>query len=134
MFEFLFDLPLIITGSVIVAALWLFSIVGLLTVRRHLLPCLRMHAEDSHFSATVVHSIMVFYGLAVALIAVSVSETYSDISKIVSGEARTIWFVVSLAQRDVSTVLPSVLIRSLGGDHRLRTSAGCQKNKSIKAL
>ena len=98
MFEFLFDLPLIITGSVIVAVLWLFSIVGLLTVRRHVLPRLRMHAEDSHFSATVVHSIMVFYGLAVALIAVSVSQTYSDVSKIVSGEATAL----AALYRDVS--------------------------------
>jgi hypothetical protein len=32
---------------------------------------------------------MVFYGLAVALI-VSVSQTYSDFSKIVSGEATTL--------------------------------------------
>ena len=41
-------------------------------VRRHVLPRLRIHDEDSHFSAPMVHSVMVFYGLAVA---VSVFET-----------------------------------------------------------
>ena len=30
MFEFFFDLPLVITASVIIATLWLFAIVGLL--------------------------------------------------------------------------------------------------------
>ena len=87
MFDFLFDLPLVITASVIIAALWLFAIVGLLVVRRHVLPRLRIHHEDSELTATVVLSIMAFYGLAMALIAVSVFETYSDVSKIIAQEA-----------------------------------------------
>src|SRR6185437_14332234 len=33
---------------------------------------------------------MVFYGLAVALMAASVSKTYSDVSKIISGEATSL--------------------------------------------
>jgi len=33
---------------------------------------------------------MVFYGLAVALMAASVSKTYSDVSKITSGEATSL--------------------------------------------
>jgi len=99
MFEFLFDLPLVITASVIIAALWLFAIVGLLVVRRHVLPRLRIHHEDSELTATVVHSIMVFYGLAVALIAVSVFETYSDVSKIIAQEASEL----SALYRDASS-------------------------------
>ena len=87
MFEFLFDLPLLITGTAIVGSLCLFAIGGLLLVRRRVLPRLRIHVEDSEFSGSMVQSIMVFYGLAVALIAVSVFQTYSDVSKIVSGEA-----------------------------------------------
>ena len=35
----------------------------------------------------MVHSVMVFYGLAVALIAVNVFETSADVEKIVSAEA-----------------------------------------------
>jgi len=60
---------LVITASVIIATLWLFVIVGLPTVRRHVLPRVRIRHEDSDLTATVVHSIMVFYGLTVALIA-----------------------------------------------------------------
>jgi hypothetical protein len=107
MLDFLFDLPLVVVGPVIIAALWLFSIVGLLMVRRHVLPRLRIHHEDSELTATVVESIMVFYGLAVALIAVSVSETHSDVSKIVSGEA------TALAElyRDVSSYPEAVRSR-----------------------
>ena len=99
MFEFLFDLPLVITGAVILAALWLFAIVGLLVVRRRVLPRLRIHVEDSEFSGSLVQSIMVFYGLAVALMAVSVSQTYSEVSKVVSGEATAL----AALYRDVSS-------------------------------
>ena len=99
MFEFFFDLPLVVTGLVIIAALWLFAIVGLLVVRRHVLPRLRIHHEDSELTATVVHSIMVFYGLAVALIAVSVFETYSEVSKIIAQEASEL----SALYRDASS-------------------------------
>ena len=99
MFDFLFDLPLVITASVIIATLWLFAIVGLLLVRRHVLPRLRIHHEDSELTATVVLSIMAFYGLAMALIAVSVFETYSDVSKIIAQEASEL----SALYRDASS-------------------------------
>jgi hypothetical protein len=87
MLEFLFDLPLVITGPAIVGSLSLFAIAGLFLVRRRVLPRLRIHVEDAEFSGAMMQSILVFYGLAVALIAVSVWQTYSDVSKIVSGEA-----------------------------------------------
>lgn len=87
MFEFLFDLPLLITGPAIVGSICLFGLGGLLLVRRRVLPYLRIQVEDSEFSGAMLQSIMVFYGLAVALIAVSVFQTYSDVSKIISGEA-----------------------------------------------
>jgi hypothetical protein len=38
----------------------------------------------------MVHSVMVFCGLALALIAVNVFETYADVSKIISQEATTL--------------------------------------------
>jgi hypothetical protein len=47
----------------------------------------------------MLQSIMVFYGLAVALIAVSVWQTYSDVAKIVSGEATAL----AALYRDVSS-------------------------------
>jgi hypothetical protein len=99
MFDFIFDFPLVITGLVIVGLLCLFAIAGLCIIRRYVLPRLHIESEDGHLIATMVHSVMVFYGLAVALLAVNVFETYADVSKIVSGEATTI----AMLYRDVSS-------------------------------
>ena len=99
MIEFLFDMPLVVTGPAIIGSLCLFAVVGLLVVRRRVLPRLHIQAGDSHFTGTMVHSVMVFYGLAVALIAVNVLETYTDVSKIVSGEATAL----AALYRDVSS-------------------------------
>jgi len=85
--DFIFDLPLAITGPAIILTLCAFGVAGLLLVRRFVLPRLRIRSEDSEFSGTMVQSVMVFYGLAVALIAVGVFETYSEVSTIVSQEA-----------------------------------------------
>lgn len=87
MLESLFDFPLVIAGPVIILLLCLFAISGLLLVRRLVLPRLRIHEEDSHFCGAMVPSVMVFYGLAVALIAVNLFETYADTTKVVNGEA-----------------------------------------------
>ena len=87
MFAFLFDLPLAISGPAIILVLCLFAIGGLLFVRRRLLPNWRVRIEDSEFAGAMVQSVLVFYGLAVALIAVRVWQNYSDVSKIVSQEA-----------------------------------------------
>jgi hypothetical protein len=46
----------------------------------------------------MVHSEIVFYGLALALIAVNVFETYADVSKIISHEATAL----AVLYRDVS--------------------------------
>jgi hypothetical protein len=99
MFESAFDLPLAITGPAIIAGLYLFALVGLFVVRRRVLPRLRIKTDDSEFTGSMVQAIMVFYGLALALIAVSVWQTYSDVSKIISQEATAI----ASLYRDVST-------------------------------
>jgi hypothetical protein len=87
MIDSVFDLPLAIAGPAIILSLCIYSVIGLQLVRRRLLRRLRIQVEDSEFSGTMVQSVMVFYGLAVALIAVGVSETYSDVESIVSREA-----------------------------------------------
>lgn len=87
MSESLFNLPLWIAGAAIVAAFCVFAVGGLEIVRRTVLPRLRVTFEDSEFSATMVQCVMVFYGLSVALIAVSVWETHSAVSDTVSLEA-----------------------------------------------
>jgi hypothetical protein len=99
MLEFLFDMPLVVTGPAIIGSLCLFAVIGLLVVRRRVIPRLRIQPGDSHFTGTMVHSVMVFYGLAVALMAVDVSETYTDVSKIVAGEASAL----NALYRDVSS-------------------------------
>src|SRR5580765_7398524 len=99
MLESIFDLPLVVTGPAILVVLCSFAIGGLLFVRRRVLPRLRIQVEDSEFSGTMVQSVMVFYGLAVALIAVTVFQTYSDTSKLVSGEATSL----AALYRDVSS-------------------------------
>ncbi len=90
MVESLFDLPLIIAGPVIIASLCTFAIVGLVSVRRFLLPRLRIQVADSEFSGALVQCVMVFYGLAAGLIAVSVFQTYSEATTDISYEASSI--------------------------------------------
>lgn len=90
MFDWVFDVPLWIAGPGLVVLLVGVSLAGLLAVRARALPRMRVTAEDSHFAGPLVHSVMVFYGLVLALIAVNVFETYSESSRIVSSEATAI--------------------------------------------
>lgn len=99
MFEWIFDIPLVITGPAILLALCLFAVGGLTVVRRRVLPRLRTGGEEAELKGSVVHAVMVLYGLAVALIMVSVWETYSDVSKTVSEEATSL----AALYRDVSS-------------------------------
>ncbi len=99
MVESLFDVPLSVAGLVIILTLCLFSVVGLLLVRRRVLPRLRVESSDSEFTGAMMQSVMVFYGLAVALIAVTVFQTYSETSQTVSLEATAL----AALYRDVSS-------------------------------
>lgn len=85
-----FDLPLIIAGPMLIGAICLYSLVGLELVRRLVLPRLRINSEEPDFTGAMVQAILVFYGLAVALIAVGVWETHSSVSDTVSLEASRI--------------------------------------------
>jgi len=116
MFEFVFDLPLVITGPAILGSLYLFAVGGLVVVRRRVLPHLRIQVADSEFAGAMLQSVMVFYGLAVALIAMSVWQTYSDVSKIVTGEASSL----NALYRDV-TSYPEPIRRELQNELRAYT-------------
>ena len=87
MLESLFDLPLLIAGPIIVGSLCLYGVIGLSIVRRYILPRLRSQDSYSDFTGAMLQAVMVFYGLAVALIAVSVWQSYSDAAKTSSQEA-----------------------------------------------
>lgn len=98
MFDFFFDIPLLIAGPVLVVVMSSLAAVGLLFVRRRVLPRLRITEEDGVFSSTMLLSVMVFYGLTVALIAISVWERYSETARVVSQEASAL----AVLYRDVS--------------------------------
>lgn len=95
----LFHLPLVTAGLIILGSLCLYSVIGLALVRRLVLTRLRIRVEDAEFSGTMVQAIMVFYGLAMALIAVSVWETYAEVASDVNHEATRL----GALYRDVST-------------------------------
>jgi hypothetical protein len=97
--ESLFDIPLLIAGPAIVGSLCLFGVIGLLVVRRYILPKLRIQDADSGFCGAMQQAVMVFYGLAVALIVVNVWQHYSDATKVTSQEATA----AAALYRDVSS-------------------------------
>ena len=96
--DFLFDLPLIVSGPALIAALVGVSLMGLNWFRRHRLPHLRFGDGDVEFSAAMLASIMVFYGLATALTAVQVWEAYEKVKETTELEASTL----AAFYRDVS--------------------------------
>mgnify|MGYP001012868711 CR=1 FL=1 len=86
----IFDIPLIFVGPTIILILCLYSVIGLLIVRRFILPRLRVQIADSEFGGAMLQAVMVFYGLATALIAVGVWQSYADTSEIISSEVTAI--------------------------------------------
>jgi hypothetical protein len=67
-----------------------FTELAFVFVRRTVPDSFKFGHEDGHFGAAVIHSMMVFYGLVAALLAVNVYETYSEVSHTVSREAAAI--------------------------------------------
>jgi hypothetical protein len=94
----IFDLPLIVAGPLVLSLLLGFALGGLYLFRTHLLPRLRFEQHEATFGAGMVSSIMVFYGLSAALVAVNVWEAYRDVGATASKEAtalNTLWRDVS---------------------------------------
>jgi len=87
MFDSLFSLPLVIVGAAILVLLCAFALGGLSIFSRQILPRLKLGPEESVFTSAMMQAMMVFYGLAVALIAVSVWQTHTDAAGTISGEA-----------------------------------------------
>jgi len=88
--DWLFRLPLIVTGPAIIVILVGTSLAALNWFRKHRLPRLRFGDGDVEFSAAMLTSIMVFYGLATALTAVQVWEGYERAKDIVEQEASSL--------------------------------------------
>jgi len=88
--DFLYQWPLWIVMTLMITGLVGFAQVSLRVVRRLFLPGLGFGEHQGHFGAAMIHSMMVFYGLVAALIAVNVYETYSDVGRTVSREVAAI--------------------------------------------
>ena len=95
---FVFNLPLIVAGPGIILLLVTFGVGGLTLFRKLQLPKLKFGHSDAHFSGAMVASIMVFYGLALALTAGHVWETYEDVARVTTRESACI----AALWRDVS--------------------------------
>ena len=88
--NWLYEVALWLSGTLLCAGLIAISTAGLLAVRRWVLPRLAITHEDAHFAGPLVHSVMVFYGLVLALIAVRVFDSYTETAHVVSLEATTV--------------------------------------------
>jgi hypothetical protein len=87
---FLHDLPLLAAGAAIVGGLMVYALAGVCLCRKLVLPRLRIHVEDGEFSGAMLQAVMVFYGLAAALIAVNVWSSYAHAGDVASQEATAI--------------------------------------------
>lgn len=85
--SFVFRIPLLIAGPLLVVVISALAVAGLRFVRRRVLPRITFTEEDAVFSSTMLLAIMVFYGLTVALIAVTVWDKHSEAASVVSQEA-----------------------------------------------
>src|SRR5262245_15491213 len=99
MFDFLFDLPLVIVGPAIILFLCAFALSGLAIFDHYVLPRMKLGPEESVFTSAMMQAVMIFYGLALALIAVNVWENHSDAERTTSEEATA----VGALYRDVSS-------------------------------
>ena len=99
MLEFLYSLPLALVGTGIIILLCLFTMCGRAVFSRHILPRLAIGPDEDAFTGNMMQAVMIFYGLVVALIAVSVWQTHTDAGRIVSEEATAL----GALYRDVST-------------------------------
>ena len=86
----LFDAPLWLSGIVLVLGLAGFSLAAQKLARRWVVPRLHMGAHEGEYPSMIIHSVMVFYALVAALVAVSVWERYTLVHERASNEASTI--------------------------------------------
>jgi hypothetical protein len=84
------SLPIWLLTLLIIVIFVGFAALGLLAARHWLLPRLNIGQHDAEFGGAMVQAILVFYALAIALVAVSTWEQHSAISEQSSLEAATI--------------------------------------------
>jgi hypothetical protein len=67
-----------------------FGLIGQSLTRRFILPRFGHTSHQNEVTATVLHGILIIYGLVVALLAIAVWEKYAEASRSVSAEAASI--------------------------------------------
>lgn len=87
-----------VAALIVMAFVEAVALIGLVLVRRHLIPRIHYHDGANDAVSGTVQAIGVFYGITVGLIAVGVWNTYSNSAELVSKEAASI----SALYRDVS--------------------------------
>jgi hypothetical protein len=98
----LYDISPPLAGLVMVVFIESFSLIGLVLVRRLLIPRLHYQHDANDAVSGTVQAIGVFYGITVGLIAVGVWNTNTNASELVSKEAASIGSLY----RDVSGYPP----------------------------
>jgi len=88
--DFVFDLPAIPLALALIVIMCGLALGGLICFRRYVLPRLHFVQTDTDISVALVPSIMVIYGLVMALISVHVWEANQDVQSITSREATTL--------------------------------------------
>lgn len=111
--NWLYEVSPPVAALIMVVFIEALALLGLLVVRRHLIPRLHYHEGANDAVSGTVQAIGVFYGITVGLIAVGVWNTNSNASELVSREAASI----SSLFRDVSGY-PSPLRDELRGKVR----------------
>src|ERR1700752_5049075 len=94
----LYEVPPRIAALITVIFVEVIALIGLVLVRRFLIPRLHYHDGANDAVSGTVQAIGVFYGITVGLIAVGVWNTNSNASELVSREAASI----ATLYRDVS--------------------------------
>lgn len=90
MLNFLFALPLWLAAPVLATFFMGFSMVGLWSMRRWVLPRLHLSQQGTFYTSSMVQFAMLLYGLVAAMTAVNVSQRYTHCAEIVSAEATAI--------------------------------------------
>jgi|SRR5262245_55909647 len=85
-----FDAPLWLSGLVLVVGLSGFSLAAQRVIRGRVMRGFQLGPHESEYPTAIIHSVMVFYGLIAALIAVTVWERHTLAHERVTTEASTI--------------------------------------------
>ena len=95
-----YNIPIVLLALIMVAGIEAIALLGLVLVRRYLMPHLQFHDGVNDAVSGTVQAIGVFYGITVGLIAAGVWTTYSNAGDLMSQEA----VAIGSLYRDVSSL------------------------------